>query len=88
VTDAKASPSGGEAWSTGGDAAAVWSQIVSIWLGASDRFLVCGMTVISLSVLARRIFAAAAKALLAARVVAASGCACSLGMTLVIRRLA
>jgi hypothetical protein len=46
MTGAKAFPSGGEARLTGEDAAAVWAQIVSIELDASDLFLDCGMTAI------------------------------------------
>jgi len=69
-------------FSGGGDFAAAWSQIVAVGLGASDLFLVCGMTAIGLSVSLADLRGVGSKALLAALIVAVSVCACSLGMTL------
>ena len=74
-------------FSGGGTFAAAWSQIVAIGLGASDLFLVCGMTAIGLSVSLADLRGVGSKALLAALIVAVSVCACSLGMTLAMQRL-
>lgn len=79
---------GGDAvFSGGGGLAATWSQIVAVGLGASDLFLVCGMTAIGLSVSLADLRGVGSKALIAALIVAASVCACSLGMTLAMQRL-
>lgn len=79
---------GGDAvFGGGGDVAAAWSQIVAVGLGASDLFLVCGMTAIGLSVSLADLRGVGSKALIAALIVAASVCACSLGMTLAMQRL-
>ena len=79
---------------TGGDAVfsapeitAVWSQIIAVGVGASDLFLVCGMTAIGLSVSLADLRGVGSKALLAAFVVAVSVCVCSLLMTLLMQRL-
>src|SRR5262249_62048558 len=78
---------GGDALFAGSsDVATAWSQIVAVGLGASDLFLVCGMTAIGLSVSLADLRGVGSKALLAAFVVAASVCACSLGMTLLMQR--
>jgi len=71
----------------GGDLATGWSQIVAVGLGASDLFLVCGMTAIGLSVSLADLRGVGSKALIAALIVAASVCAVSLGMTLAMQRL-
>lgn len=79
---------GGDAvFGGGGDAATTWSQIVAVGLGASDLFLVCGMTAIGLSVSLADLRGVGSKALIAALIVAVSVCACSLGMTLAMQRL-
>jgi uncharacterized integral membrane protein (TIGR00698 family) len=79
---------GGDALFSGGSGvAAAWSQVVAVGLGASDLFLVCGMTAIGLSVSLADLRGVGSKALLAALIVAVSVCACSLGMTLVMQRL-
>jgi uncharacterized integral membrane protein (TIGR00698 family) len=79
---------GGDAlFSGGGDVASAWSQIVAVGLGASDLFLVCGMTAIGLSVSLADLRGVGSKALFAALIVAVSVCACSLGMTLAMQRL-
>jgi uncharacterized integral membrane protein (TIGR00698 family) len=71
----------------GGEFATGWSQIVAVGLGASDLFLVCGMTAIGLSVSLADLRGVGSKALIAALIVAASVCAVSLGMTLAMQRL-
>ncbi len=79
---------GGDAvFGGGGEVATAWSQIVAVGLGASDLFLVCGMTAIGLSVSLADLRGVGLKALLAALIVAVSVCACSLGMTLAMQRL-
>ena len=77
---------GGDALFSGGDVATAWSQIVAIGLGASDLFLVCGMTAIGLSVSLADLRGVGSKALLAALLVAVSVCAASLSMTLLMQR--
>ena len=79
---------GGDALFVGGDVAGAWSQIVAIGLGASDLFLVCGMTAIGLSVSLADLRGVGSKALLAALLVAVTVCACSLSMTLLMQHLA
>jgi uncharacterized integral membrane protein (TIGR00698 family) len=79
---------GGDAIFDGSDLAAAWSQLVAVGLGASDLFLVCGMTAIGLSVSLADLRGVGSKALIAALIVAASVCACSLAMTLAMQRLA
>jgi uncharacterized integral membrane protein (TIGR00698 family) len=76
---------GGDALFGGADVATAWSQIVAIGLGASDLFLVCGMTAIGLSVSLADLRGVGSKALLAALLVAVSVCACSLSMTLLMQ---
>jgi uncharacterized integral membrane protein (TIGR00698 family) len=79
---------GGDAmFGAGGDVATAWSQIVAVGLGASDLFLVCGMTAIGLSVSLADLRGVGSKALIAALIVAVAVCACSLGMTLLMQRL-
>jgi uncharacterized integral membrane protein (TIGR00698 family) len=77
----------GDAAFGGSEVAAAWSQIVAVALGASDLFLVCGMTAIGLSVSLADLRGVGSKALLAALLVAASVCGCSLLMTLLMQRL-
>jgi uncharacterized integral membrane protein (TIGR00698 family) len=79
---------GGDALFGGGDIATAWSQIVAFGLGASDLFLVCGMTAIGLSVSLADLRGVGSKALLAALLVAVSVCVCSLSMTLLMQRFA
>ena len=76
----------GDAAFTGGEIEAAWSQLVAVGLGASDLFLVCGMTAIGLSVSLADLRGVGSKALFAAFLVAASVCACSLLMTLLMQR--
>ena len=76
---------GGDALFGGADVATAWSQIVAIGLGASDLFLVRGMTAIGLSVSLADLRGVGSKALLAALLVAVSVCACSLSMTLLMQ---
>lgn len=79
---------GGDALFGGGDIAGAWSQLVAIGLGASDLFLVCGMTAIGLSVSLADLRGVGSKALLAALLVAVSVCVCSLSMTLLMQHFA
>jgi uncharacterized integral membrane protein (TIGR00698 family) len=79
---------GGDAAFTSPDAAAAWAQLVAVGVGASDLFLVCGMTAIGLSVSLADLRGVGAKALVAALIVAASVCGASLAMTLLMQRLA
>jgi len=79
---------GGDAVFTSPEVAAAWSQIVAVGVGASDLFLVCGMTAIGLSVSLADLRGVGAKALGAAVAVAAAVGACSLGMTLLMQRVA
>lgn len=72
----------------GTDVTSAWSQVVAVGLGASDLFLVCGMTAIGLSVSLADLRGVGSKALLAALIVAVSVCVCSLLMTLLMQRLA
>lgn len=67
---------------TGGTAVAqTWSQAITVALGASDLFLVCGMTAIGLNVSLADLRGIGARALGAAFMVAAAVCAVSLSMT-------
>jgi uncharacterized integral membrane protein (TIGR00698 family) len=79
---------GGDATFAGGEFASAWSQIVSVGVGASDLFLVCGMTAIGLSVSLADLRGVGSKALMAALLVAATVCGCSLLMTLLMQRFA
>jgi uncharacterized integral membrane protein (TIGR00698 family) len=76
----------GDAAFTGGEVEAAWSQLVAVGLGASDLFLVCGMTAIGLSVSLADLRGVGSKALFVAFLVAASVCVCSLLMTLLMQR--
>jgi len=79
---------GGDAVFTSADAAAAWAQLVAVGVGASDLFLVCGMTAIGLSVSLADLRGVGSKTLLAALIVAVSVCGTSLLMTLLLLRLA
>jgi uncharacterized integral membrane protein (TIGR00698 family) len=79
---------GGDAVFTSPEVSAAWTQLIAIGVGASDLFLVCGMTAIGLSVSLADLRGVGSKALLAALIVAASVCGCSLLMTLLMQRLA
>jgi uncharacterized membrane protein YadS len=79
---------GGDALFGGADVGGVWSQVIAVGIGASDLFLVCGMTAIGLSVSLSDLRGVGSKALLAAFIVAVSVGACSLLMTWVVHRLA
>jgi uncharacterized integral membrane protein (TIGR00698 family) len=79
---------GGDAVFTGAEVASAWSQLIAVALGASDLFLVCGMTAIGLSVSLADLRGVGSKALLAALLVAVSVCASSLLMTLLMQRFA
>jgi uncharacterized integral membrane protein (TIGR00698 family) len=78
----------GDATFAGGEFTTEWSQLVAVGLGASDLFLVCGMTAIGLSVSLADLRGVGSKALFAAFLVALSVCACSALMTLLMQRLA
>jgi uncharacterized integral membrane protein (TIGR00698 family) len=81
----------GDALIVGGSDAALasaWSQLVAAGQGASDLFLVCGMTAIGLSVSLADLRGVGSKALLAALLVALSVCAASLLTTLAVLSLA
>ncbi len=78
----------GDAAFAGGQLSTAWAQLVAVGLGASDLFLVCGMTAIGLSVSLSDLRGVGSKALFAAFLVAVSVCACSLLMTLLMQRLA
>jgi uncharacterized integral membrane protein (TIGR00698 family) len=78
---------GGDAVFDGSELANAWAQLVAVGIGASDIFLVCGMTAIGLSVSLSDLRGVGSKALFAALLVAVSVCACSLGMTLLMQRL-
>jgi uncharacterized membrane protein YadS len=77
---------GGDAMFAGGEFASAWSQIIAVGVGASDLFLVCGMTAIGLSVSLADLRGVGSKALMAALIVAATVCGCSLLMTLLMQR--
>lgn len=79
---------GGDAIFTSPDVAAAWAQLIAVGVGASDLFLVCGMTAIGLSVSLADLRGVGAKALLAALIVAAAVCGTSLLMTQLMLRLA
>ena len=61
-----------------------WSQLVAVSLGASELFLVCGMTAVGLSVSLADLRGIGSRALAAAGIVAVAVCACSLGLTYLI----
>jgi len=71
----------GDSMLTGTGAAAAWSQLVAVGLGASDLFLVCGMTAVGLSVSLSDLRGIGSRALAAAFIVAAAVAACSLTLT-------
>jgi uncharacterized integral membrane protein (TIGR00698 family) len=79
---------GGDAVFTSPEVSAAWTQLIAVGVGASDLFLVCGMTAIGLSVSLADLRGVGSKALVAALLVAASVCGCSLLMTLLMQRLA
>jgi uncharacterized integral membrane protein (TIGR00698 family) len=64
--------------------APAWSQLISVGLGASELFLVCGMTAVGLTVSLADLRGVGSRALAAGLAVAASVCACSLGLTYLI----
>jgi uncharacterized integral membrane protein (TIGR00698 family) len=69
-------------------AAAAWSQLVAVGLGASELLLVCGMTAVGLSVSLADLRGVGSRALVAALAVAFAVCACSLTLTLALGALA
>jgi uncharacterized integral membrane protein (TIGR00698 family) len=77
----------GDHFVAGTSVAQPWSQMVAVGLGASDLFLVCGMTAVGLSVSLADLRGIGSRALAAAFVVAISVCACSLTLTYVIHSL-
>jgi uncharacterized integral membrane protein (TIGR00698 family) len=77
----------GDAVFAGSEISSAWSQVIAVGLGASDLFLVCGMTAIGLSVSLADLRGVGSKALMAALLVALAVCACSLGMTLLMQRI-
>ena len=76
----------GDATFSGSEVAAAWSQIIAVAVGASDLFLVCGMTAIGLSVSLSDLRGVGSKALVAALLVAVAVCGTSLLMTLLTQR--
>jgi uncharacterized integral membrane protein (TIGR00698 family) len=71
----------GDGLTTGTELASAWSQLVGVGLGASEIFLVCGMTAIGLNVSLADLRGVGSRALGAALIVAFAVCACSLTMT-------
>jgi uncharacterized integral membrane protein (TIGR00698 family) len=67
--------------------AQAWSQLVALALGASDLFLVCGMTAVGLSVSLADLRGIGSRALAAALIVAVAVCACSLTLTYAINSI-
>jgi uncharacterized integral membrane protein (TIGR00698 family) len=65
-----------------------WSQLIAAGLGASELFLVCGMTAVGLNVSIADLRGVGSRALLAALAVAAAVCACSLALTYALTFLA
>jgi uncharacterized integral membrane protein (TIGR00698 family) len=74
----------GDGLAAGTAMAPVWTQAVGIGLGASDLFLVCGMTAVGLNVSLADLRGIGSRALGAALIVAFAVCACSLTLTYVI----
>jgi uncharacterized membrane protein YadS len=74
----------GDASIQGTALAPAWSQLISVGLGASELFLVCGMTAVGLTVSLADLRGVGSRALAAGLAVAASVCACSLGLTYLI----
>jgi uncharacterized membrane protein YadS len=77
----------GDASVQGTAMASAWSQIVAVGLGASELFLVCGMTAVGLTVSLADLRGVGSRALLAGLAVAVSVCACSLTLTYLINSL-
>jgi uncharacterized integral membrane protein (TIGR00698 family) len=76
----------GDGFTAGTDLAQGWSQLISVGLGASDIFLVCGMTAVGLNVSLADLRGIGSRALGAAFIVAFAVCACSLSLTYAIHR--
>ena len=76
----------GDAFVTGTPMGPSWTQAIGVALGASDLFLVCGMTAIGLNVSLADLRGIGSRALGAAFIVAVTVCACSLSMTYFINR--
>ena len=74
----------GDASIQGTSLAAGWSQVIGVGLGASELFLVCGMTAVGLTVSLADLRGVGSRALAAGLAVAASVCACSLTLTYLI----
>lgn len=62
-----------------------WTQLITVGLGASDLFLVCGMTAVGLNVSLADLRGIGSRALGAALIVAFAVCACSLTLTYVVQ---
>ncbi len=77
----------GDSVLSGTAVASAWSQVVAVGLGASDLFLVCGMTAVGLSVSLADLRGIGSRALIVALVVACAVCACSLTLTYAIHSL-
>ena len=75
----------GDSIVAGTAAAHAWSQMISAALGASDLFLVCGMTAVGLSVSLGDLRGIGSRALIGALVVAVAVCTCSLSATLLMQ---
>ena len=71
----------GDVLTAGTAVAQGWSQAIAVALGASDIFLVCGMTAIGLNVSLADLRGIGSRALAAAFIVAFAVCACSLSLT-------
>jgi uncharacterized integral membrane protein (TIGR00698 family) len=77
----------GDASLQGTELAPMWSQAVGVALGASELFLVCGMTAVGLTVSLADLRGVGSRALIAGLAVAVAVCACSLSLTYFINSL-
>lgn len=75
----------GDGFTAGTAMSQAWTQMVSVGLGASDMFLVCGMTAVGLNVSLADLRGIGSRALGAALIVAFAVGACSLSLTYVIQ---
>ncbi len=71
----------GDGFTAGTAMAQSWSQLIGVGLGASEMFLVCGMTAVGLNVSLADLRGIGSRALAAALIVAFAVCACSLSLT-------